>query len=218
MLGLFLAYRKFIVTGIVVFSSLAFLLLFTENKNVSPVLQGFIVGVACFLLIPILYSKIILEESLNSLGLQSGRFWSGAFSILSGLLLAGGIEIALVISFPIFREQYVLPRLIQMSFLWFIFYEIVLSTIILILYEVFFRGLVQTLWLKAWGVWSVVMQTVLCYTFFFLKDDFSWQKAPILIFCPFAGYIAYRSRSLWYSLTASWIFIFLTDIFFLIYR
>jgi len=215
---LFFKNRKFFVTGTVVLSSLMFLLVFEENKNISPAFQGFIIGVACFLLIPVFYSKIILEEPLRNLGLKSGRFSSGILSIIFIFPLACGIEIALNLWFPAFHEQYVFPRLVQTNFLWFLFYELVLSSVLLFLYEVFFRGFVQTLWLKVFSFWSVALQTILFYTFFLLKDDFSWQKAPLLIFAPFAGYIAYKSGSVWYSFVASWIFIFLTDVFFLTYR
>jgi len=217
MLELFSKHRKFFVTGIVVFSSLMFLLVFQENKNISAVFQGFVVGIACLLLIPMFYSKIVLEEPLSDLGLKSGRFLSGILSIIFVLPIACGIEIALTLWFPVFHEQYIFSRLIQTNFLWFLFYELVLSSALLFLYEIFFRGLVQMLWLKALGFWSVGLQAILFYVFFLLKEDFSWQKVPILIFAPFAGYVAYRSKSLWYSFGASWIFIFLTDVFFLTY-
>jgi len=218
MLELFSKHKNFFVTGIVVFSSLLFLFLFEESKNISPVFQGFIVSVACFLLIPVFYSKIILEEPLRNLGLKSGRFSSGILSIIFALPLACAIEIALMLWFPMFHEQYRFPRLVQTNFFWFLFYELVLSSVLLFQYEVFFRGFIQTLWLKASGFWSIGLQMLLLYIFFFLKGDFSWQKAPLLIFAPFAGYIAYKSGSVWYSFVASWIFIFLTDVFFLTYR
>lgn len=218
MLRLLAMHRRFIVTGMLVFFSLGFLLFFKENESFSPVLQGFIVGVAFFLVIPLLYSKMVIGEPIQNLGLQKGRFISGVLAVLLALIVACGIELGLVLMFPLFHEQYVFPGIVQTSFLWFIFYEIVLSSIVLSLYEVFFRGLIQSLWLKSFGIWAVVMQTAFFYGFFLLKGDFSWYKAPLLIFCPFAGYIAYRSHSLWYSFVASWIFIFLTDIFFLMYR
>lgn len=218
MLKLLSMHRRFIVTGILVFFSLGFLLFFTESDRFSPVLQGFIVSIAFFLAIPLLYSKIVIREPLSNLGLRKGRFGAGVLSLFFALVMAVGIEIGLTLVFPSFREQYVFPGLVQKSFLWFIFYEIVISSIVLSFYEVFFRGLIQSLWLKSFGVWAIVMQMSIFYGFFLLKNDFSWEKAPLLIFCPFAGIIAYSSRSLWYSFLASWIFIFLTDIFFLTYR
>jgi hypothetical protein len=68
------------------------------------------------------------------------------------------------------------------------------------------------------GIWSVVIQATLFIGLLFISQPFSWQMTPLIIFCPLSGFIAYRSQSIWYSLAASWLIIFLTDVFFLVYR
>jgi membrane protease YdiL (CAAX protease family) len=211
-------YRRFIITGILVFFSIGFLGFFSESDHLSPVLQRLIVSIIFFLVIPLLYSKMVVGEPLKNMGLQRGNFGAGIFASILSLMVALGIIVGLVLAFPTFHEGYTFPVLVQRSFFWFVFYELVLVSLLVLLYEVFFRGLIQLFWLRGLGVWAVLIQTAIFYGMFFFSNDISWQKAPLLIFCPLAGFIAQRSQSLWYSLGASWLFLFLTDVFFLIYR
>lgn len=210
--------RRFVVTGILVFFSLGFLGFFSENDRLSPIFQGLIVSLVFFLVIPLFYSKIVLKESLKNLGLQKGNFWEGILTASGSVALAMTVVITLALTLPTFREQYVFPALIETSFMWFVFYELVLVPLVIILYEVFFRGLIELLWLKDFGLRAVFIQAVFFLGFLYLSHDISWQRLPLLIFCPLAGLIAYRSGSLRYSFAASWVFLFLTDIFFLILR
>jgi len=210
--------RRFVVTGALVLFSLGFMMLFSANERLSPVFQGFIVSVVFFLVIPLLYSKMVLKESLKNLGLQRGNFGAGVLTAIVSVALALAAVIMLALAFPQFRAQYAFPALVETSFVWFVLYELVLVSFMVILYEVFFRGLVVLLWLKELGLWAVLIQAGLFFSFAYLSQDISWQRLPLLIFCPLAGFIAYRSGSLWYSFAASWIFLFLTDTFFLVFR
>lgn len=218
MLALLLKNQRFTITGLLVFFSLGFLGFFTESDTLSPVFQSFIVSVIFFLVIPLLYSKIVLRESLNKIGWQRGSVSAGVLTGILSVVVAGASVIGLALAFPDFSAQYVLPLSVETSFVWFILYELVLLTVTVLFYETFFRGLVQLLWLETLGMWGIVIQTVLFYALIYLSQDISWAVAPLLIFCPLAGLIAYRSQSIWYSSIASWTFLFLTDIFFLIYR
>ncbi|MDO8566414.1 MAG: CPBP family intramembrane metalloprotease [Candidatus Moranbacteria bacterium] len=210
--------RRFVVTGLLVVFSILFLGFFPENDRLSPAFQGLIVSLAFFLVIPLLYSKIVLRESLKNIGLQKGNFGAGVLIGTASVILAVILVVFLAFTFPPFRAQYVFPALIETGFVWFVLYELVLVPFMIILYEVFFRGLVELLWLKAFGLWAVFIQTGIFLGFSYLSHDVSWQRLPFLIFCPLAGFIAYRSGSLWYSFAASWVFLFLTDIFFLVFR
>jgi membrane protease YdiL (CAAX protease family) len=74
------------------------------------------------------------------------------------------------------------------------------------------------LWLRKWGVWSVVVQAVLFSFLVYASGGLNASMIPALVFAPFAGLIAYQSQSLWYSYSASWFFFFLTDAIVLILR
>ena len=210
--------KEQVVTGVLIFFSLGFLAFFQESPRLSPAFQSFVVAVIFFLVIPALYCKIILKRSLQELGFQRGDMVTGVVSAF----LSAGIALALVIAlaqvFPAFRIGHTLPFLVERSFLWFVLYEIFLVPIVVLLYEVFFRGFVQTLWLRHLGWRAILVQWGLFLILFLISKDFSWSNAPFLLFAPIAGFVAYRSHSIWYSLLASSLFFLLVDIFFLIFR
>lgn len=209
-------YRKAIVTGMLIAFSLGFLGFFEESSRVDPLIQGFIASTVFFLVIPFLYCKIILKEPVGSLGWQKGDVSHGIIALLFSLPLAVAALALIAYSFPEFRETYTLPVSVSTQFGLFLLYELLLVPITVLMYEVFFRGLIELLWLRAWGAWqAIVVQSLLFVGLLALSADLTWQKTPYLVFLPFAGYIAYRSRSIWYSFFASWLFIVLADIFLL---
>jgi membrane protease YdiL (CAAX protease family) len=218
MLETFVKNRQFIITGLVVLFSLGFSIFFPRSDSFSPVLQSFIVSSIFFLVIPVLYCKIILKESLKNIGWQKGNVSAGVLTGIAAVILGSAIVAGLVFTFPQFREQYIFPAIVEKSFVWFILYELVLVALVALSYEVFFRGFVQILWLQAFGMRAIVIQTLLFLGLLFLDNSVSWQMAPLIIFSPLAGFIAYRSQSIRYSLAFSWLFIFLTDVFFLVLR
>lgn len=208
-------HKRFLITGLLVVCSVVFLGFFSQSQKVNPLFQTFLVGIAFFLLVPMLYCKIVLREPLALLGWQRGKMWLGVlFSVLSVILALG---IVLILSrFTVFREQYFISVTIQTNFLWFLMYELLLVPFIVLLYEVFFRGFIQMLWLRSFGILSVFVQAAIFLLLLFLSGDLSWQRVPALIFAPFAGLIVYASESLWYAIAATWLFFLLTDVFFLI--
>ncbi len=207
-------FRRFLITFLLVIFSLLFLFFFSESETVSPILQQFIVSIVFFLIIPLVYSRIVMKEPWENIGFQKGYFWTGLFLGILSVLFTFSIFWWTINFFPSFKESYVLPGIVQVSFWWFVFYELIVVSILLMLYEVFFRGLIQFFWLKDFGMWAILIQTL--FFVLFSINDISWQRFPLLLFCPFAGLIVYFSKSLWYSFVASWMFLFLVDIFFLI--
>ncbi len=208
--------KRFVITGLLVSFSLWFVLFFKESETLSMAIQGFIVCGMFFLLIPILYSRIILRESLGSIGWQSGRSVTG--TIISIVAISIGIvSMSMLIRFSPFGEEYALPGLAASDFRWFILYEAVIVPVVLLLYETFFRGLVQLMWLRDFPVIGVFAQTAIFYLFSFLVGGVVWQNAPLLIFAPFSGIIAWKSQSVWYSFAASWVFFFMTDVLVLVF-
>ncbi len=209
--------KRFIVTGLLVLFSLGFFGFFEESETVSPVIQSLIVSTVLFLVIPVLYCKMVLKEPLKNIGWQDGNAKAGTVSGILGVASAIAAIFALI-TFSSFEDHYGFPALVEENFWWFMLYELVLVSFIAFLYEVFFRGLIQLSWLKSLGVWGVVAQALLFTSLLFLSGDISWQQAPLLLFSPIAGLVAHFSRSVWYSFAASWVFLFLTDVLLLILR
>jgi membrane protease YdiL (CAAX protease family) len=207
--------KQFIVTALLIFFTLVFLGIFSQSDKVNPIFQTLLVSVTFFLVVPVLYSKIVLGEPIRSLGWQAGNVFVGILASIVCVALALG-AMFLFMRYTPFQQEYLLPVTAQLDFFWFLLYELVLVSLTTLLYEVFFRGLVQLLWLRPFGLLAVLLQAVLFMGLLYFSDDFSWQRAPLIVFSPLAGLIAYLSGSLWYSWAASWAFLFLTDIFLLV--
>ncbi|MFA9262209.1 MAG: hypothetical protein ACEQSB_02530 [Undibacterium sp.] len=210
-------HKEFIGTSTAVITALLLLAYLGDSTDVSPVLQSFITYVGVFLVIPVLYCKILLGRPLSSLGFQKGNIWAG----VGGSILALSVALAALFvlwNFTPLLKDYQLPRAVEEKFLIFVLYEVFVNGFITLLYETFFRGFIMLLWLRNWGIWSVFFQAGLFFLLVYLSNGFSPETIPILLFAPFAGLIAYQARSVWFSYGASWLFFFFTDALILIFR
>lgn len=209
--------KKFLITGLLAVFSVFFLGYFIQADKVNPVFQMLLVMVAFFLVVPALYCKIVLKEPLHNMGWQSGNVFSGVF--LSLLALSLGLVIMYGLDrYTSFGSAYRLPQSIQTDFLWFLLYEALMAPLVVLFYEVFFRGFIGLLWLRSLGVVSIFLQAGLFVLLLFVAGDLSANQVPALIFAPLAGLIAYYSQSVWYSWGATWLFFFLIDVYLLISR
>lgn len=210
-------HKEFIGTSIVVIASVLLLGYFEENETIDPVLQTIIAAIGVFLVIPLAYCRIMLGRPLSALGFQKGNAWAGIGGSILALVAALSALFVLWNFTPLLRE-YRLPVAVEEQFLFFVLYEVVLNGFIVLLFEVFFRGFVMLLWLRKWGFWSVIVQAGLFSVLLYASSGVTAATIPYFIFAPFAGLIAYQSRSIWYSYGASWFYFFLTDALVLILR
>ena len=209
--------KRFIITGLLVIFTLFFLGVFSDSPRDNPIFQTFMVSIAFFLVVPLLYCKIVLREPLKNIGWQSGNIFAGLFA--SMLSLAVGLVILFVLyRFTSFRVEYQLPIATQTNFMWFVLYEALLVPFVALLYEVFFRGFIQRLWLRSLGLLAVLAQWVFFVGLLSFGEGLSWQRVPVVLFAFFSGLIVHYSGSLWYAWGASWLFFFIIDIFYLIAR
>lgn len=202
--------KEFLTTTVIVVISILFLGYFKESEQVDPKIQGLIVATTVFLVIPLLYCKIILERPLSTLGFQRGNAWAGIGGGVIALSAALGALFVLW-NFTPLLEGYRLPIIVEEQFLFFVLYELFFNAFFLFLFEVFFRGMVLLLWLRELRIWGVFIQAGLFGGILFLSNSIDAQTLPLLLFAPFAGLIAYQSRSLWYSLGFGWFFLLLVD-------
>ncbi len=210
-------HKEFIGTAIVVVASVLLLGYFEENETIDPVLQTVIAAIGVFLVIPLAYCRIMLGRPFSALGFQKGNAWAGVGGSILALVVALSALFVLWNFTPLLRE-YQLPVAVEEQFLFFVLYEVFLNGFITLLFEVYFRGFVMLLWLRKWGFWSVIAQAALFSALLYASSGVTAATIPYFIFAPFAGLIAYQSRSIWYSYGASWFYFFLTDAIVLILR
>jgi membrane protease YdiL (CAAX protease family) len=206
-----------IMTTLFIFISLGLLYALPESGSLDTTIQEIIASSIFFLVLPVIYCKMILKEPISSLGLQEAR-WLPAF-FWGGMMIAVGVFL-LFFLLPIegFREAYQLPAFIEKSFMWFVIYEVVVVGGIALLYEVFFRGLVMRLWLAQFGPLAIILQSMLFIGFVGISSGFSWQYAILCYASLFSGAVAYFSRSVYASWLANWAFFFLVDLVLLVLR
>ena len=207
--------RKFVVTGGALFLSLLLFIFFPGTERLPLGIQSIIAFSVFFFLFPILYVQFILGESWRAIGFQMEQTLSSWI----------GVALAVVVGFAIFffgyqwwsalHEIYRLPFTVERSFLSFVRYELFLL-VTLFFYEVFFRGFVMSLFLRRFGVWSVLLQWGIFLLFLFASQSFSMDQSAMILFTPLAGWVAYRSQSIWYSFLASGLFFMMTDVFLLL--
>lgn len=209
--------KEQIMTAALVITTLFLLGNLSEETATGFAFRGVIASILFFLVLPIMYCKIVLKKPLAALGLRRAE-WFPAF--FWGILTLGieGVFMIFLSAYPDFQAAYRLPDVAERNFLWFVGYEVLIVGGLTLLYEVFFRGLVMRLWLAPLGAWSILVQALVFTGFVALSSGISWEYALFLYTSLFAGAVAYFSRSLYASWLVSFSAFLLVDILFLLLR
>ncbi len=209
--------KRFVGTTALIVFCLLFFAFFEESPKLSSVLQGAIIAFIFFLTLPIAYTRLVLREPLANLGFRTTNH---TIAVLWSIFLATGGFLAcwlLVYQYPNIAGEAIFPVLIETSFVWFTFYTLTLLPLTLFIYEVFFRGLVQILWLgNSWR--AVGVQALLFVGLLQLTQGIALVDAPLLLTASIAGIVAKKTGSLWYAFLTSYLIVFLTDVLFLSLR
>ena len=209
--------KRFVGTTALIVFCLLFFAFFEESPELSSVLQGAIIALIFFLVLPVSYTRLVLREPLTNLGFRGTNH---TVAVLWSIFLAMGGFLAcwlLVYQYPSIVGEAIFPVLIETSFVWFTLYTLTLLPLTLFIYEVFFRGLVQILWLD--NNWRAVgIQWLLFIGLLQLTQGITFVDAPLLLTALTAGIVAKKTGSLWYAFLTSYLIVFLTDVLFLSLR
>jgi hypothetical protein len=209
--------KRFLQTGLVVLGTIGVFLFFPPDTHLDLTVQFTILSFAFFFLIPVLYVKFIAREPLSALGFQGNR---GRF----GFMMIPLTVVPMLLAWYVFLRAYPaggaykLPVAVGVSFPFFVVYEVVLMGALTFLYEVFFRGTIQLLWLRKAGLRAATWQAVIFLIFIAVTDGVTWRSLPLVLSTIVAGIVAQYTRSIYYSFAAAWIFLFLCDVFLLLQR
>ncbi len=191
-------YKEIGVTFAVIFLCTALYVFFPTDN----VLQLIILTVMLLVVVPALYVKFILNRSLLETGLTIGD-WKKGVLLASTFLLSLLVIVLLLLKFSSLKEQYTIPLVVQNSFLVFVMYELFVVGLIALSFEYFFRGFMVCGLRRKLGLWAVLVQLIILELFFVEFTDLS--DIQITLVAPFAGIIAYYSRSIYYSLAFSFV-------------
>lgn len=202
--------RKFVATGLMALGALLAYYFFPFDGKLNDTVQALISGTVFFLILPILFTKFILKEPMGALGFRGSERRHGWISIPLVTIPVLSVLYLLVRYYPV-EEEYYIPSLAAGSFPLFLLYEILFVGAIAFLYEAFFRGFIQLMWFRKLGLSAVFIQTALFFVFVLVTDGVTWQELPMVLAAFSAGFVAFYTRSVWYSFAASWLVLFLAD-------
>ncbi len=200
-------YKKFFGTIFFIVISLFIYALFPVNNSFQQIFTLLVF----FLVFPLVFNKIFLKNKLDFYGFSLGNWQQGLFWSMFSL---GIIYLFFFLSsyyFNFFKE-YTVPIFITKSFVNFILYEFLLMALFVFIYEFYFRGFVLFIFEAKFKKWAILIQTLLFGVLVLSIGRESWYLfLPYLIFTPFAGFIALKSRSILYSGVSQFLIILILD-------
>lgn len=195
------------ITGFFILSCLGLYSLFPTVDN----FQKIITLIVFFVLIPVLYDKFILKRNLTLYRTRLGEWKKGLLYSIGGIFF--GILIILgLIKFSNLMDGYRVPVQITKSFGYFVFYELGITFLLVVIYEFFFRGFVMFHFVSLFKRRAILMQFLVFVLFLTLTSSFSATIIPYIIFSLIAGLIAYKTNSLLYSFGGQLILIIIVDV------
>jgi membrane protease YdiL (CAAX protease family) len=213
----FLVWKKDIITGLVVLSAFLFFVFTREVPSLGGVVQGFILMLIFFGFLPLGYHFLVLRKSREEIAITAQNSRQGVTLALLASVGVFLLSILLLQIFPEFWEVYNLPLSVKESFGWFLLYELLLVPVVLVFFEIFFRGFIQHSWLQArLGTWAILVQGGLFIIFLLATRSLSWSTAPLALFAFVSGFLMQKTNSLLYPFLATWLYVLLMDVYFLV--
>lgn len=164
-----------------------------------------------FVFFPLIYNQLFLKKKLDFYGFGIGDWKQGV--IWSFFSLTVIVLIFLIISYYFnFLKNYAIPVSITKSFAEFIKYEFILVCLFVFIYEFYFRGFILFVFEVEMKQLAIFLQALLFLILVLCIGRTSlYLFLPYLLFAPFAGFIAYKSRSILYSGVSQFLIIFVLD-------
>jgi membrane protease YdiL (CAAX protease family) len=162
---------------------------------------NFLVAFILLMLIPLVIIKLIFKEKLSDYGLNQGDLKFGLWSVVISLPLAS-LSVWLSSRQPDFQKEYSAFKTNPLSFKTFIIYAGAFFLYYLA-FEFFFRGFMLQGLRPALGTLnSLLIQTIPCCLVHIGKpaNEIFASIVASLVF----GYLALRTRSLWYVIIIHW--------------
>lgn len=201
-------YKEILLSSVVILVCLFLSFLF-PIRNIAQYITA---TIFFFVLIPVLYIKIVLRKNLSDFGLnlknkRQGIFW-GTLGILFLFLL-----FYLLYTYTPFQNSYSLPDIVVNNFWAFLFYELIIVNFIIIIWEFFFLGFFFFTFIKNFSYWTIPLQLAIFSLIIFFTSGLSWQEIPTLAISLISAIIVYRSRSIFYSYVVALFFNLILDSF-----
>lgn len=190
-----LQHKQFWMSNALIVASLLFAALFPTDGGFQSV-----VSVIAFLVVlPTIFIRFFLREKLSDFGVSWGNMMQGMSWLAVSLLVVAG-SFAVLQHFTDVLSHIQIPLSVRRNFAVFLIY-LVSTGIFLAVQEFFFRGFILNTYKKVFGYAAIFAQIVFSVLFLLIKTQGSVGIDTIVvsILSLYSGWIAYRSRSIWYS-------------------
>ncbi len=182
--------RSALMTAVVIVVCLFALVIFP----VQTPLQILVMSVSFLVVIPILYTMLVLRQPFANFGLTKGNARAGWLWVAISLP-AIAVTVLLLRKYTGLFDDYLLPQLVVDNFSVFVLYELLVVGVQAAAWEYFLRGFVIGGFRNVIGWWAVVASISLAII---VSGDNTIMIGFVLA-APFAGIVAFYSCSIYYS-------------------
>ncbi|MFZ2188471.1 MAG: hypothetical protein WAV73_02855 [Candidatus Moraniibacteriota bacterium] len=168
---------------------------FFPTQNTAQVITK---NIFFLVLLPSLYIKLILSKNLSDFGWnlknkEAALRWGIGVTVFTLLLFY------LMLNFTQFKSGYVLEDYLKNSFWLFLIYELIIINFRVFIFSYFFQGFLLSIFQKQFGQLAIAIQAGLFFALFFFTKNITWQTAPIILLSITGGFLAYKTKSFFYS-------------------
>lgn len=174
------------------------------------IFQNISTAVGFLVIMPLLYCVFTAKRPISDLGITKG-YWRAGMLWSFVCLVFALLFFYVALMYTDFGYNYASSAPIIKDFWKFITYELFLVLPFIIIYEFFFRGFSMLFLGKRWGHGVIIFQSILFFIFLLIAGSVNWIFLPYIVFSFFSGLIAYRSRSIYYSIVSHLIFMIIVD-------
>ena len=198
--------KEFLTTSAVILVCLLLLLAFPSENSAQNITKSFFFLV----LLPVLYIKFILKKNLSEYGLNTNNKKSGIAWGVFGLAFSLAVFYSLI-NYTNLSANYVLPSYVINDFRFFLLYELTVVLFFLFINEFFWRGFVLFTLSKKLFWLSVPAQALIYLALAAITKTSLWQLTPYLILSVTSGIVAYKTKSIAFSIAAGMLFFIISD-------
>ncbi len=164
--------------------------------------EWFWLNLLLFLFFPAIIIKFLLKEKFSRFGLIVGNWKKGVLTALAAIALFSFLNYFFIIEAG-FENSYRIYAPIATSFVAFLWFELLIASVVFFSREFFFRGFLQLGLEGKFGYYAILGQSAI-YALLFLKV--SWLAvATAFLSAVIAGAMVRFSRSIYYSFAFIWL-------------
>ena len=177
--------------------------------------QGIVTSVILMVILPTLFIKIILKDSLKEYGFNIPLNWKSVLIFCVMLILAVVLFAGMFKLTPLHYKYGLNVVDVSRSFKLFLISEVVTAFSLLIIVEIFFRSFIQSFLEQYFVPYKAILLQVIYFflvIYFWERNNFwEWPVFSLIFIAPFAGWVKWKTDSWIYSWLLVCLFLIISD-------